>query len=247
MNALPYIRSFKASIDLQLIILLTILTLTFVMMPKINENPIRILLGIMFVLFFPGYSLVAALFPRDDDLDGIERFALSIGLSVAVVPLLGLLLNYAPWGIRLNPILFALSTFTILCILIAVYKRALLPEEERFSVSFKQLLLLLKEGWNELWHNQTGRGRILSLILIASMVLAVATMVYVVSVPKQGERFTEFYILGPEGKAADYPTSFQLGEEKKVIVGVANHEGMKMNYILKVELEGSTLIEKKFS
>jgi uncharacterized membrane protein len=33
------------------------------------------------VLFLPGYALIAALFPRKDDLDGIERIALSFGLT----------------------------------------------------------------------------------------------------------------------------------------------------------------------
>jgi len=44
------------------------------------------------VLFLPGYTLIATLFPRKDDLDGIERVALSFGLSIAITPLLGLAL-----------------------------------------------------------------------------------------------------------------------------------------------------------
>jgi len=30
--------------------------------------------------------------------DGIERVALSFGLSIAIVPLIGLVLNFTPWG-----------------------------------------------------------------------------------------------------------------------------------------------------
>jgi uncharacterized membrane protein len=48
------------------------------------------------VLFFPGYTLISALFPRKDSLSGVERLALSFGLSIAVVPLIGLILNYMP-------------------------------------------------------------------------------------------------------------------------------------------------------
>src|SRR5207245_4585088 len=54
------------------------------------------LLAIVLVLFAPGYVLVAALFPRDVEIDWIERIALSFGLSIAVVPLLGLFLNFTP-------------------------------------------------------------------------------------------------------------------------------------------------------
>ena len=48
---------------------------------------IRWILGSVFVLFIPGYVTVEALFPKGRELDGIERFALSVGLSLALVPL----------------------------------------------------------------------------------------------------------------------------------------------------------------
>jgi len=82
----------------------------------------------------PGYSLIAALFPRRDDLDGIERIALSFGLSIAVVPLLGLGLNYTQYGIRLVPILAVLSVFTVSLAVIAGVRRCWLPEADRFVV-----------------------------------------------------------------------------------------------------------------
>ena len=46
-------------------------------------------------------------------LDNIERIALSIGMSLALVPLVGLLLNYTPWGIRLTPITISLLALTL--------------------------------------------------------------------------------------------------------------------------------------
>ena len=88
------------------------------------------------VLFLPGYSLIATLFPRRDDLDAIERIALSFGLSIAVTPLLGLALNYTPFGIRLLPILIVLSVFTISLAIGAYVRRSKIPEEGRFVVEF---------------------------------------------------------------------------------------------------------------
>ena len=67
--------------------------------------------------------MIAALFPKKDDLDGIERVALSFGLSIAVTPLIGLALNYTPYGIKLIPILISLSVFTILMVFIAYIRR----------------------------------------------------------------------------------------------------------------------------
>jgi len=79
-----------------------------------NAIPIvyaRYLLGSIFVLFLPGYSLIKALFPTRE-LDNIERTALSIGMSLALVPITGLLLNYTPWGIRVTPVTLSLLALT---------------------------------------------------------------------------------------------------------------------------------------
>ena len=84
---------------------------------------IRWILGSIFVLFLPGYVTVQALFPEGKELDSIERVALTIGLSLALTPLIGLVLNYTPWGIRLNPIVTALTLFTIGLAMIGTVRR----------------------------------------------------------------------------------------------------------------------------
>lgn len=112
-------------LDLALAILFTILCIPFVLIPPLNEiSPVRIILGLPLVLFLPGYALIAALFPRKDDLDGIERVALSFGLSIAITPLLGLALNYTPFGIRFAPVLIVLSVFTISLAICAYVRRS---------------------------------------------------------------------------------------------------------------------------
>ena len=116
----------------------------------------RVLLGLLLVLFLPGYSLIAALFPRKDDLDGIERIALSFGLSIAVVPLIGLALNYTPLGIRLVPVLLGLSLFTVLLAVVAGVRRVWMPEAERFVVEGWGLWLGLGRGGDR---SEGGRGR----------------------------------------------------------------------------------------
>jgi uncharacterized membrane protein len=72
----------------------------------------RYVLGSTFVLYLPGSRLIEALYPRSEDLEGLERLAPSIGLSLAVVPFIGPFLNYTPWGIRLTPIVVSLAAFT---------------------------------------------------------------------------------------------------------------------------------------
>ncbi len=84
---------------------------------------LRWILGSLFVLFIPGYVTIEALFPKGRELDIIERVALSLGLSLALVPLIGLLLNFTPWGIRLEPIVISLTIFTAGLALVALVRR----------------------------------------------------------------------------------------------------------------------------
>ena len=93
------------------------------------------LLAILLVLFVPGYVLVAALFPGSKEIDWIERIVLSLGLSIAVVPLLGLLLNYTPFGIRFAPIVATIALFTRLVGLAAYWRRMRIPAADRLSAT----------------------------------------------------------------------------------------------------------------
>ena len=81
---------------------------------------IRYVLGVLFILFLPGYSLVKALFPPRE-IDYLERTVLSMGISISLVPVVGMILNYTPWGIRLIPVtLFLLiltTTFTVIALI----------------------------------------------------------------------------------------------------------------------------------
>src|SRR4029453_5369256 len=69
---------------------------------------LQVPLGLLGALLAPGYALTVALFPRRDQIDGLARAALSFGLSVAVLPVLALVLNALPWGIRPWPIALSL-------------------------------------------------------------------------------------------------------------------------------------------
>lgn len=100
---------FYASVAASLITVLAIYTLP----TELPLVAVRWVLGSVFVLFLPGYVTVEALFPKFRELDGVERFALGIGLSLALVPLVGLLLNYTPWGIRLTPLVISLTILTL--------------------------------------------------------------------------------------------------------------------------------------
>ncbi len=227
----------SGSRDIQIVVIFVIFTIFFVLVPPLSTTPARTVLGIPMVLFLPGYALTAALFPEKKDLDGIERLALSFGLSIAVVPLIGLGLNFTPYGIRLVPILFSLSFFTLAMCSIAYFRRSKLPEEKRFTVPFSKIYSFT-EG---ILGSKSRIDKILTIILILSVLISIIMLVYVIVTPKQGEKFTEFYILGDNGKAEGYPTQLEAGKNSSVIVGIVNHEYIQTNYTIKILLKNDTL------
>src|SRR6056297_3234219 len=50
--------------DLAAVVGLTLCTIVVVFVPWLNETPLRIIVGLPFVLFLPGYAFIAALFPE---------------------------------------------------------------------------------------------------------------------------------------------------------------------------------------
>lgn len=230
----------KIPSDLLIVLLWTIMTFIFVIAPVIQNSIIRTILGIPMVLFIPGYVLIAALFLKKNDLESVERIALSFGLSIAVVPLLGLALNFT-FGIRLIPILITLCIYTIILIFTASYRREKLPEDERFSISFSKTYKNIVEESKP--KNRT--DTILTIILIITVVIAVGMIYYVITTPKIGERFTEFYVLDINGKADNYQTqlnlSSDLNSDATYLIGVSNHEYGVVNYTMRVVLDNAML------
>jgi uncharacterized membrane protein len=200
----------------------------------VPDSLARKALGLVFVLFFPGYAFITALFPERKELDNLERLALSFGLSIAMVPLIGLGLNFTPWGIRLVPILVSLTIFNVVFALVAIYKRGRAIEPWIPWTTLERIKEELE------WESSNRLDKTLTIILIVSIITSIGTLAYVVTHPKPGEAFTEFYILGPGGKAADYPTKLKVGQEGKVIIGIVNHEHRNMTYYVQIWLVNLT-------
>ncbi len=229
---------------LLIIDILTVLLVLAVLV--IPSSFLRIVFGLPFLLFFPGYVLVAALFACEGGMDGIEKIALSFGMSIAVTSLIGLGLNYTPWGIRLEPVLFTISAFIFILSGIAILRQRQYGEFKLFSEHHLKL-----PGWEGSRLNKT-----LSIILAVTILGTVGILIYTVSSPKIGERFTEFYILGLEGKAIDYPAEFALRTNRvvsvwygddataisdttgRVILGIVNQEQQQITYSVSIQIDG---------
>jgi len=118
-----YLFSFESAWYWTIIAVALVTTLTVFTIPQ-DWYPIayvRNVLGVIFVLFLPGNAFVKAIFQKkvpiktsSESLDNIERFVLSIAMSIALTPMVGLILYYTPIGIGLTPITLSLLTLTVL-------------------------------------------------------------------------------------------------------------------------------------
>lgn len=232
--------------DIVAVVAYLVVTVAVVFAPVVRETAVRLVIGLPFVLFVPGYALIAALFPEAGEsptatanegptdrrgIDGIERIALSFGLSLAVVPLLGLGLNFTPWGIRLVPIVVVTGGFSLITTAVAATRRWALPAEDRFRVPYRSWLAAAR---TEVFDPDSRLDAGLNVLLGISILLAVSSVAYAVAVPANGEQSTEFYVLTENETgdlvAADYPTRFDPGESREVVLGIGNQEHEQTEY-----------------
>jgi hypothetical protein len=104
--------------------MLVLMSLTIYVLPQVPPITwIRVGLGFLTSLYLPGYTFIEALYPQKQELEDLERFALGVGLSLALTPLVGFVLNYTPWGIRLYSITVSLTILTLLFGIIGIYRK----------------------------------------------------------------------------------------------------------------------------
>ena len=145
----------------------------------------------------------------------------SFGMSIAIVPLIGLMLNYTLWGIRLEPVLYSVSLFIFIASAVAKSRRRRLPEGERFVIEFQPESL----GWNGGQLNKA-----LSIILVISILGTLTVLGYVVAFPKVGEKFPSFIFSGQTAKRLTILRNSRSERRLSVTVGVVNHEQRTVSY-----------------
>ncbi|MCX6007016.1 MAG: DUF1616 domain-containing protein [Chloroflexi bacterium] len=210
------------------IILIGIVTLTLILFPvaAFTTGLLRIILSFLCLIFFPGYTLISALFPKQGDIGATERIALSFGASIAIVPIIGFVLNFSPWGVRLVPVLVSMGLFILIMAVTGFLRQQLLPRELRFGIP-------LKSGWAA-WRQMTAVKKVLSIsgflvvIAIASLVVYLA-----VSLPYKPSP-TEFYILNTKGAAGNYPRQVKVNDNISLTAVIINHENQNTGYSIQI-------------
>lgn len=83
-------------------------------------------------------------------------------------------------------------------------------------------------------HRHDQVDRFLSIALVLVFVIALCITILVIALPKENERFTDFFILSENRTAEDYPYDIIAGQHYPMFIGVGNHEGRDMTYILEI-------------
>ncbi|MBV0925467.1 DUF1616 domain-containing protein [Halomicroarcula limicola] len=218
---------------------------------------LRVPLLLPAILFLPGYALVSFFYPdaprnqaaRNDEgwsLTPLERAGFAIAASVAIVPIIALVSNFTPYGVRGPPVFGGTIVVTAVLTLAAFVRRARLPAERRFRVrgglaeGLEKYFTTSRRGARQ--HSpfevKSDRHRVLNLVLVATIFLLLSSVAYAAvgpTLPSHDQDSTEFYLLDENGE-------YLLGVEEPVDGGsvpanvvIANHEKEEMQYTVVVK------------
>lgn len=246
------VRSFPA--DIVAVVAVLAVTNLVVLLPGLRTATIagaslRTLLGIPVLLFLPGYVLISMLFPArtserfargtrtSDTIDRPERFALSFGMSIAILPMLGFVLA-TWWVVTLSTVVTSLTVLLLVGIAVTAIRRFRLSASERYGNSVGQWstaigrLLRGSEGWG---------FTASSIVLAAAILLAVGSIGFAVATPYQSGGSSTLYLVTENETgvefASGYPTEFTVGETETLSVGIENDEERRQQYTVVVALE----------
>ena len=205
------------SVDIFAVIAFTIVAAVLALLVPADIVLIRIL-TLPLVLVLPGYALTSALFPNRS-LGVPERLVFSLGLSLSIVILGGLALNWTPFGLRASSWAVLLSGITLGASAVALVRR----QEQSMSAP----------GWLRVGNVGFTLRRGLLLGLAAAIVCG-AVAVSIIGAERQSYAgFTELWILPAGGANA----------ENAVRLGVSNMESTAREYRLDVNVDGKVVKE----
>lgn len=236
----------------------------------IGPSPLRIALALPLVLLFPGYALLAALFPGSTDGERVgreeagdaratlsppERFSYAVVLSLAIVPAVAFALNFTGFGIRRDPLLVSVGGLTVLLTVVGFLTRMMAPPDRRHGLGLDRLgvwadryLVTRRGGLStpDAFVPATETQRWFNVLFLVGILVFGASVGYAAVTPAgDQEPFTELYLVQEtddgEFRSANLPTEFQNGATRTLWVGIGNHERQATSYTVVVQLSGREL------
>lgn len=259
--------SFRSTGDLLVVLGWTSFALA-ALLSGLPPGKLRTVVALPLVVLFPGYALLAFLYPErpgstagsegdvGTGITGVERLALSVVASLAMVPMIAFAVNYSSYSLRLRPLAVAVGVVTIGLTVSAIASRLGQPADRRYNVPAFAWLGgvtndLLSRGRRDLRNApplkpRTETQQFLNLVFVASILVLVATAGYAaVTPPANDQPFTEFYLVTQSDDggytAENLPSDFSQGESQQLAVAIGNHEGEEVPYTVVVRLDGEQI------
>lgn len=248
--------AFSGSVDASLVIGYTVVVAAVLYFTGVG-GMLRTVLALPLVLFLPGYALVSLAFPGAAVRDrtptptervvqlvesGVpgwyERLALSVAMTVTLLPLFALVLATTRWGFSTGAVLGSLAGFVVLAMFGALVRRADLPADDRFQVPRLSGSGGVTDG---LFPTGSPLDGVLNVVVLLSVVLAMSALVYGLAAPQPSSATTEIQLLTEDDDgdlvAAGYPEAIPPGESAELTVGVTNEGDTESSYTVVVEAQ----------
>lgn len=217
-------------------------------------GPTRIAVVLLGLLWLPGYAITTLVFPkrvverpartrrlgrtdtgsRRGTLTGAQRAGLSIGLSVAVLPVVSVVIVASPIALSVPVVLAAVAGFTVLVFALGLVRRVRKREESRYVLPLAAFRRTVSAGFEG---SALDIG--LNVLLVLVLVVASAGFLGAVALPQDQTTFTRASLLteNDEGDlvANGYETDLTVGESAEYVLEVVNHEDGPTTYTVVVE------------
>lgn len=209
----------------------------------------RFVVGLPLVLLAPGYALVAVLFPRatplEDDsrrllgqtraIGDWERLALSFGLSVGTLPLIGLTMAAFSVPFTGPTVIGSVAVTSVGGLLVASIRRVRVPRQARYHVRLGAKLATARRAI----FTGSPLATTINLLLVCSLLVALSSVGFALAAPPSGESYTTLQLLTEDDDgelvADGYPTDLEPGDPVSLTLAVENQEGADTDYTVVVQ------------
>ncbi|MCB0095319.1 MAG: DUF1616 domain-containing protein [Caldilineaceae bacterium] len=222
--------------DLWFLVYANILMVTLIYLWPVSF--LRIIMGVLFTFFIPGYAFWRAFHPSSSGPTNVQTLAGSVGLSMVINGLTLLPLAYFKYFSKETNVFVTISVVMLL-VLIAAWRISSanllnkLETQQNNTKTNHSFIAAIQYAWH------TGRKTIWVLHISSVIFLLVALIHLIWTTSGVRPEFTEFYILDQSGRLDQYPSrtetvteDSEIVNEINVVLGITNHEYQTTSYNL---------------
>lgn len=246
--------------------LLSLLILSGVVVILPSGSPLRLVVALVAMLTLPGYVLSLATFPlsRPRDRDGgvrsfggssylknttagsdwslpsfgaTERWFVSVGFSIGLVPVYGLVISGAAIPFEAVSILAIIVALSSVFTFVAFFRRLRLPDHVRDRTPGLPSPTFLAK----LVETPTRRGTLSNSVIVVGFLVAAGSLGVAITVPAEDPEYTSVSLLTENESgalvSADYPYDLQPGESGRLVFVLTNREDETVDYSVVVQTQ----------